>query len=108
MSELDSLLENYCKCTDCTCADCNCGNSQEVRGLEANVRARLHALGTPILQNIFPRGTFRPAAITAGLMMGIASISITTSPALSAQQNGLMIFSPNSPDWPSTLFGRSN
>jgi len=103
MSELDSLLENYCKCTDCTCVDCKCGN-----GLEAKVRARLRMQGNPVLLNVFPKGTFRPAAVTAGLLLGMASISFTTSPALSAQQSGLMVFSPNSPDLPSTLFGRSN
>ena len=112
MSELDSLLETYCKCTNCTCADCNCGNSVEVRGLEAKVRARLHAqnspiLGSHILANMFPKGTFRPAAMTAGLVLGMAGIGFA-QPAYSASHGGLMVFSPNSPDLPSTLLGRSH
>ena len=102
MSELDSLLENYCKCTDCSCADCNCGN-----GLEAKVRARLRAQRAPVPLSIFPKGAFRPAAMTASLMLGMASIGLT-QPAYSANNGGLMMFSPNSPDLPSTLLGRSH
>ncbi len=112
MSELDSLLEDYCKCTNCTCVACNCGNSQELRGLEAKVRARLHTqnspgLGSPILARAFPKGTFRPAAITAGLMLGMASIGLTP-PAYSANPGGMAVFSLNSPDLPSTLLGRNH
>jgi hypothetical protein len=58
MSELDNLLEEYCKCTNCTCANCSCGNSQELGGLEAKVRARLRTqnsslLDSPLLASIF-------------------------------------------------------
>jgi len=107
MSELDGLLETYCKCTNCTCADCNCGNSREVRGLEAKVRARLRAQNTPAFAAALPKGTFRPAAMTAGLMLGVASIGLA-QPAYSANSGGLMVFSLNSPDLPSTLLGRSH
>jgi hypothetical protein len=112
MSQLDSLLEDYCKCTNCTCADCNCGNSQELMGLEAKVRTRLRTqsslgLGSPILARAFPRGTFRPAVMTASLMLGMASIGLT-QPAYSANPDGMMVFSLNSPDLPSTLLGRSH
>jgi hypothetical protein len=107
MSELDNLLEKYCKCTDCTCADCNCAN-----GLEAKVRARLRAqsssfFGSPSPMGVLPKGAFRPAAMTAGLMLGMASIGLT-QPAYSANSGSLMMFSPNSPDLPSTLLGRSH
>jgi len=102
MSELDNLLENYRQSTDCACADCNCGN-----GLEAKIRARLRAQDAPVLSGVFPKGTFRPAAIAAGLILGMASIGLA-GPAMSAQQNSLMMFSPDSPDLPSTLFGRSH
>jgi len=112
MSQLDSLLEDYCKCTHCTCADCSCGNSQELSSLEAKVRTRLRAqsslgLGSPSLARAFPRGTFRPAAMAASLALGMASIGLT-QPAYSANNGGLMMFSPNSPDLPSTLLGRSH
>ncbi len=103
MSDLDSLLENYCKCTDCSCADCNCANN-----LEAKVRARLRTHQAPLYSSAFPKGTFRPAAITAGFILGMASIGLTTGPALSAQEGGLTIFSPYSPDLPSTLLGRKS
>jgi hypothetical protein len=112
MSKLDNLLEEYCKCTNCTCANCSCGNSQELGGLEAKVRARLRTqnsslLDSPLLASIFPGGAFRPAAMTAGLVLGVASIGLM-QPAYSANSGSLMMFSPNSPDLPSTLLGRSH
>jgi hypothetical protein len=112
MSKLDNLLEEYCKCTNCTCANCSCGNSQELGGLEAKVRARLRAqsssfFGSPSPMGVLPKGAFRPAAMTAGLMLGMASIGLT-QPAYSANSGSLMMFSPNSPDLPSTLLGRSH
>jgi hypothetical protein len=112
MSQLDGLLEDYCKCTNCSCVDCNCGNSQELRGLEAKVRTRLRAqssrgLGSPILARTFPKGTFRPAVMVASLALGMASIGLT-QPAYSANPGGMMVFSLNSPDLPSTLLGRSH
>ena len=107
MSQLDSLLENYCKCTNCTCADCNCGNSAEVQGLEAKIRARLRAQNSTAFVAALPKGMFRPAAMTASLMLGVASIGLT-QPAYSANNGGLMVFSLNSPDLPSTLLGRSH
>ncbi len=112
MSQLDNLLEDYCKCTNCTCADCNCGNSQELRGLEAKVRTRLRTqsslgLGSATLARAFPKGTFRPTAMAASLMLGMASIGLT-QPAYSANPGGMTVFSLNSPDLPSTLLGRSH